>query len=99
MKKFLIYINTVWPHTLEVYRGIATDSFLLNSIAQALAYDCFLYHGGIYKMIEESGLEYNSENLEICKNSSPCMYFYMISDFCGTDKEWEDLKGEIYYGG
>jgi len=98
MKKFLIYINTVWPNTLEVYRGVAKDSFSLNSIAQALAYDCFLYNGGIYKMLEESGLEYTLENIELCKDASPCIYFHIVFEFHGTEEEWKKMGGEIYYG-
>lgn len=98
MKKFLIGVSTVWPHTSDVYRGLAEDISSLRKTAQALAYDCFQLNGGIDKMLEESGLKYTPENLERCKDLSPTMYDYTIDNFSGTEEEWESIGGEVYYG-
>lgn len=100
IKKVLIETNTAWCGEDLHYRALVDDKHMkvLEDIAQLSSYDSFSDFGGFESMMEElfpegkegeEGEEWSDEQLSEGYDRESEYFHLTISDFEGTDEEWE----------
>ena len=91
MKKYLVYADTIWSGTSNVYPLEVDDSATIYDIDQQaldIAYDNFFSCKSVYDIAVEEKLDpENLSNLEACEEKIPQYIMYDFKEFSGTDDD------------
>lgn len=101
-KRFLIHCDTAWCGTYDTFRAVAEKEEDLWELADQLAYENFISHGGTSDILEDLG--YNIEELseeeigDILEKIDESDYYYASVEECEDDEEWNSYNNEIIGG-